>query len=84
MPLVKELYAELERREKVVNEGICDYCGRPGNTERCKFSERHLKASHQFSRIKRAEAGIAESGTYVGGLHRYTSADLVKRVKKCL
>jgi hypothetical protein len=35
---------ELENRELALAVGRCDYCGRLGNTNACRFPERHALA----------------------------------------
>lgn len=39
-----ELMTELERRRRLHAEGKCDYCGRRGDTNPCRFEHRHLAA----------------------------------------
>jgi len=46
-----ELQQELARREKVLHEGKCDYCGRSGLTKPCRFPERHQVAREQAERL---------------------------------
>jgi hypothetical protein len=40
-----ELRKELERRQTSRDLGLCDYCGRDGDTPPCKFPERHRVAA---------------------------------------
>lgn len=44
-----ELQDELKRREQCYREGVCDYCGRSGDTEPCKFPSRHLCAAVEIT-----------------------------------
>lgn len=37
------LVAELERRRKCDNDGLCTYCSRPVTAAPCKFPGRHLR-----------------------------------------
>ena len=46
-----DLVAELARREKVLHEGKCDYCGRSGLTKSCRFPGRHQAALEQAFRL---------------------------------
>jgi hypothetical protein len=39
------LREELENRELALSVGRCDYCGRLGNTNACRFPERHALAA---------------------------------------
>lgn len=41
---------ELERRAEATAKGVCDYCGRDGNTTPCRFPERHNKALEVLNR----------------------------------
>lgn len=36
-----ELVNELNRRKELQKKGLCDYCGRDGTTQSCKFHDRH-------------------------------------------
>jgi hypothetical protein len=36
-----ELKAELERRQKAREAGLCDYCGRQPSQPACRFPERY-------------------------------------------
>jgi len=40
-----KLREELENRELALAVGRCDYCGRLGNTNACRFPERHAQAA---------------------------------------
>jgi hypothetical protein len=43
----ERLREELARREQARDNGLCDYCGRPGTSDSCQFPERHNKADKE-------------------------------------
>jgi hypothetical protein len=46
-----ELRSELRRRMQLLAEGRCDYCGRPGTSDLCRFTERHLAAEKAWKAL---------------------------------
>ena len=43
----EKLLEELNRRQKLRQAGLCDYCGREPGTTSCKFPERHKRGQPQ-------------------------------------
>jgi hypothetical protein len=42
----RELNHELERRRKMREQGLCDYCARKPDTSSCRFPDRHRAKSN--------------------------------------
>lgn len=61
----EELQKELTRRQTVRDEGICDYCGRDGRMETCRYQERHTQAGVIAQRLAKIKAGIPVIGTTI-------------------
>lgn len=67
----QELRNELDRRRKLREQGICDYCNKDGSTSPCKFPHRHSVAVQFWQAENRRKAGIRAPGIYIGPLGSY-------------
>jgi len=74
---IEHLEAELRRRAEAHASHVCDYCGRPGNTEPCRFLKRHIAASEPAFDPKLAAEAMAEyrAGNYL------TTAEYLKTLR---
>lgn len=51
-----KLREELDNRELALAVGRCDYCGRPGDSNVCRFPERHAVAQKALRELRAVEA----------------------------
>lgn len=76
-----ELYAELARRKKLTERACCSYCGRKGDTEPCKFPERHAMATKELkAREEHIRTGFRSGITFFGP--RPKNAEQIKALYK--
>jgi len=70
----KTLKDELQRREQARARGLCDYCGRTGDTPACKHKSRHDKANRPLNVrvLTKADLAMIDDLRQYDGLSPYS------------